>query len=254
MVDALHERYCGPPGPPARPPHRVWRWRAWIMRSRATLPFWISMATVMPDRGWYVGDMAASCGVSTSYNGSHRRQISSPGGVIASLGTHDDSAPHPVAAARRFYNPPDVRGGHQERHRRPSSHCDRLGLPGTSAEYDDPGPLLCDSRLPPVRQADPDSIYTRSRSLTIPTPNPSISPTAWRRRSRRVRSLEVLLVSRANAGWARRCWRPRARSTTRSVYDLTARMRAFHRTRARRELETTASTRSAFSTAARSPI
>src|SRR5207245_7395668 len=29
------------------------------------------------------------------------------GGVIASLGTHDDS-PHTAAATRRFYNPPDV--------------------------------------------------------------------------------------------------------------------------------------------------
>jgi type IV pilus assembly protein PilY1 len=54
----------------------------------------------------YVGDMAGQLWRFDIYNGSNANNLVA-GGVIASLGTHDD-ATHTVAATRRFYNPPDV--------------------------------------------------------------------------------------------------------------------------------------------------
>jgi type IV pilus assembly protein PilY1 len=54
----------------------------------------------------YVGDMAGQLWRFDISNGSNANNLVA-GGVIASLGTHDD-ATHTVAATRRFYNPPDV--------------------------------------------------------------------------------------------------------------------------------------------------
>src|SRR5207249_10500731 len=52
------------------------------------------------------GDVAGElCRFDISNGGTPANLV--PGGVIASLGTHDDPT-HPVAAARRFYNRPDV--------------------------------------------------------------------------------------------------------------------------------------------------
>ena len=54
----------------------------------------------------YVGDMAGQLWRFDISNGSIANSLVA-GGVIASLGTRDDS-PHTAAATRRFYNPPDV--------------------------------------------------------------------------------------------------------------------------------------------------
>ncbi|TLZ55794.1 MAG: hypothetical protein E6K22_03280, partial [Gammaproteobacteria bacterium] len=54
----------------------------------------------------YVGDMAGQLWRFDISNGSIANNLVA-GGVIASLGTRDDS-PHTAAATRRFYNPPDV--------------------------------------------------------------------------------------------------------------------------------------------------
>jgi len=54
----------------------------------------------------YVGDMAGQLWRFDISNGSTAANLVA-GGVIASLGTHDD-ATHTVAATRRFYNRPDV--------------------------------------------------------------------------------------------------------------------------------------------------
>jgi len=68
------------------------------------------------------------------YNGSTAANLVA-GGVIASLGTHDDSAPHLGSRGTRLYNPPDV-AAVTKRGTAPSSTLRSLGLPGTSAEYD----------------------------------------------------------------------------------------------------------------------
>jgi type IV pilus assembly protein PilY1 len=54
----------------------------------------------------YVGDMAAQLWRFDIFNGKRADELVT-GGVIASLGTHDDAA-HASAAARRFFNAPDV--------------------------------------------------------------------------------------------------------------------------------------------------
>ena len=54
----------------------------------------------------YVGDMAGQLWRFDISNGNNANQLVA-GGVIASLGTHDDTT-HTAAATRRFYNPPDV--------------------------------------------------------------------------------------------------------------------------------------------------
>jgi type IV pilus assembly protein PilY1 len=54
----------------------------------------------------YVGDMAGQLWRFDIYNGNNANQLVT-GGVIASLGTHDDTT-HTAAATRRFYYPPDV--------------------------------------------------------------------------------------------------------------------------------------------------
>ena len=54
----------------------------------------------------YVGDMAGQLWRFDIYNGSSVSNLVT-GGVIASLGTHDD-ATHTAAATRRFYYPPDI--------------------------------------------------------------------------------------------------------------------------------------------------
>jgi type IV pilus assembly protein PilY1 len=54
----------------------------------------------------YVGDMGAQLWRFDIFNGNAAAELVA-GGVIASLGTHDDAA-HTNAAARRFYNAPDV--------------------------------------------------------------------------------------------------------------------------------------------------
>src|SRR2546429_6457262 len=59
----------------------------------------------------YVGDMAGQLWRFDISNGSTAANLVA-GGVIASLGTHDD-ATHTVAATRRFYNRPHVAGGAQ---------------------------------------------------------------------------------------------------------------------------------------------
>jgi type IV pilus assembly protein PilY1 len=54
----------------------------------------------------YVGDMGGQLWRFDIYNGNNANQLVT-GGVVASLGTHDDTT-HTVAATRRFYYPPDV--------------------------------------------------------------------------------------------------------------------------------------------------
>jgi type IV pilus assembly protein PilY1 len=56
----------------------------------------------------YVGDMAGQLWRFDIYEGNTASALVT-GGVIASLGTHDDTT-HPAAATRRFYNAPDVAG------------------------------------------------------------------------------------------------------------------------------------------------
>jgi type IV pilus assembly protein PilY1 len=105
MVDALHGTVLWSAGPTGASPGP----NLALSRMDHAIPSDIAVLDIDGD-GYadrmYVGDMAGQLWRFDITNGSNANNLVA-GGVIASLGSHDDS-PHTVAAARRFYNPPDV--------------------------------------------------------------------------------------------------------------------------------------------------
>src|SRR5882724_8009180 len=129
MVDALHGTVLWSAGPTGVPPPSSNQPNLALSRMDHAIPSDVAVLDIDGD-GYadrmYVGDMAGQLWRFDIFNGSTAANLVA-GGVIASLGTHDDSAPHTVAATRRFYNTPDV-SGREERYLALLQHCDRLGL------------------------------------------------------------------------------------------------------------------------------
>src|SRR5438874_1775650 len=109
MVDALYGTVLWSAGPgPANAPNPP---KLVLSRMDHAIPSDVAVLDIDGD-GYadrmYVGDMAGQLWRFDISNGNTAANLVA-GGVIASLGTHDDPAnAHPYAATRRFYNAPDV--------------------------------------------------------------------------------------------------------------------------------------------------
>ena len=84
----------------------------------------------------YAGDMGAQVWRFDITNGNARASLVA-GGVIASLGSHDETT-HLAVNNRRFYNAPDVAAIQRPTGAAVPEHRDRLGLPRPPAQSDDP--------------------------------------------------------------------------------------------------------------------